>query len=417
MIQHISTIAERFVIFFNRHRFMAAFGIMLISSILLLPETNSEMRGDVVVFQGIANDLVHGTLPYRDRVVEYPPYAIPIFLLPRLFGEGNYLDGFLTLAFIADWLIKISLFAMGLRQSKTARALLPLLLYCVAVPCIHFFLLQRYDLWPALVCLLAVWLFGSGRYTASGLAIAVGIGVKLYPILFVPPLLVLAWRQGQWKPFSTGLVLGLLPLGCLSFYLPWWRFAEFHAARGLQVESLYASGLWLGHLLGFAEIHWTYTNKWYEVQGAAATTVLPWARLIFVAGVGGSTVISMWAAAKLQRVSVPQIARLLLISLLAFVGLNQVFSPQYMIWLLPLAALASVEGKLWPPCAIALATAFTPWFYPVPDYYGPGLNGLESLVLFGRDWLVIAVWISLLLETWRRSSRLEPKAASPLATR
>lgn len=155
---------EKFGDFANRHRFMAAFGMMLISSLLLLPELNAEMRGDVVVFHSIANDLFQGTLPYRDRVVEYPPYAIPVFLLPRLFGEDNYLDGFLSLAFIADWLIKLSLFAIGLRQSKTARALLPLLLYCASVPFIHFFFLQRYDLWPALTSLLAIWLFSSQRY-------------------------------------------------------------------------------------------------------------------------------------------------------------------------------------------------------------------------------------------------------------
>ena len=138
-------------------------------------------------------------------------------------------------------------------------------------------MLTLIDFWPALISLLAVWLFSSKRYLAGGLVMAIGIGVKLYPILLVPPLLVLAWRQGKVKPLFTGLLLGLLPLGLLSFYLPWWRFAQFQADRGLQVESLYASMLWLGHLLGVADVHWIYTNKWYEVRGAAATAVLPWA--------------------------------------------------------------------------------------------------------------------------------------------
>ena len=123
-------------------------------------------------------------------------------------------------------------------------------LYCAAVPFIHFFFLQRYDLWPALISLLAIWLFSSERFVASGLAVSIGIGVKLYPILFVPPLLVLAWRQGKSKSFFAGLVLGVLPIALMSFYLPWWRFAEFQAARGLQVESLSAAAVWLGKLLG-----------------------------------------------------------------------------------------------------------------------------------------------------------------------
>jgi len=367
----------------------------MISSLFLLPELNAGMQGDVNLYQGIAHDMSNGILPYRDRVVEYPPYVIPIFLLPRLFGEENYLDGFLSLAFIADWLVKLALFAIGLRQSKTARVLLPLLLYCAAVPFIHFIYLQRYDLWPALISLLAIWLFCSKRYIASGLVVAIGIGVKLYPVLFVPPLLVLALRQGNAKRFCAGLFFGLMPMGLLSFYLPWWRFAEFQAARGLQVESIYASAVWLGHLLGFNEAQWIYTNKWYEVQGPLATAVLPWARGLFIAGVGGSTLIGVRAAARLQNISAPQVARLLLVPLLAFVALNQVFSPQYMIWLLPLAALASLEGKPWAFGAISLATLLTPLFYPVADYYHPGLNMGETAILVLRNLILIAVWISL----------------------
>ena len=52
-----------------------------------------------------------------------------MFLLPRLFGGGedNYLDGFKTLAFVADGLVKRLLLSIGCRESKTARALLPVL--------------------------------------------------------------------------------------------------------------------------------------------------------------------------------------------------------------------------------------------------------------------------------------------------
>ncbi len=304
-------------------------------------------------------------------------------------------------------MIKLLLLGIGFRQSKTWRALLPVLLYGAAVLFLHFFILQRYDLWPALISLLAVWLFSSKRYLAGGLVMAIGIGVKLYPILLVPPLLVLAWRQGKVKPLFTGLLLGLLPLGLLSFYLPWWRFAQFQADRGLQVESLYASMLWLGHLFGVADVHWIYTNKWYEVRGAAATAVLPWAHLSFVASVGGSTVIAVRAAAKLENVATAQIARLLLIPLLAFVVMNQVFSLQYMIWLLPLAALASLEGNLWPVCAIALATMLTPLFYPVPDYYHGGLNLLETLILLSRNFSLLAAWIALMREAWQMKAEFK----------
>jgi len=113
-------------------------------------------------------------------------------------------------------------------------------------------------------------------------------------------------------------------------------------------------------------------------------------------------VVAIWAAVNLQNVSAPQIARQLLIPLLAFVALNQVLSPQYMIWLLPLAALGSLEGKPWALCSISLATMLTPLFYPVPNYYHPGLNLLQTAILLLRDGILIGVWVSLMRETFQK---------------
>jgi hypothetical protein len=72
-----------------------------------------------------------------------------------------------------------------------------------------------------------------------------------------------------------------------------------------------------------------------------------------------------------------------------------------MIWLLPLAALASLEGSLWAPCAICLATVLTPIFYPSSDY-GVGLSLMETLVLLIRNLILIAAWGSLIRESLRK---------------
>ena len=382
----------------NQHRFLAGYGIMILSTLFLIPALNAGMQGDVNLYQSVANDLFAGKMPYRDRVVEYPPYAIPIFLLPRIFGEGNYLAGFVILALLADWGVKLLLFAVGSGKSDSTRSLLPLILYCAATPFLRFFLLQRYDIFPALLCLFAVWAFCSGKPALCGFAIALGIGVKLYPIIFAPPLFVLAVRQKRWKPFAWGMATGLLPLVLLGFYLPWWRFAAFHAARGLQVESLYASLLWLGKLLGWTQANWEYTQSWYEVHGTTANAVLPWARMLFVGATGISTAVAVWAASRTKTFTISRLARLLLVPLLGFVIFNQVLSPQYLVWLLPLAALAALEGELWPVLAVVLAAMLTPAIYPSfhGDYYH-GLNLIETGILLSRNLLLAAAWIRLLI--------------------
>ena len=92
-------------------------------ALCLLPAFNAEMQGDVRGCQGMADDLLAGQLPYRDRVFEYPPYVIPIFLLPRLFGGGedNYLEGFKTLAEGQEVEFEIEAGAKGLHAANVQR--------------------------------------------------------------------------------------------------------------------------------------------------------------------------------------------------------------------------------------------------------------------------------------------------------
>ncbi|HZI33671.1 MAG TPA: hypothetical protein VFF11_15120, partial [Candidatus Binatia bacterium] len=247
------------------------------------------------------------------------------------------------------------------------------------------------------ICLAAVWLFFSQRLFLCGLAISVGIGVKLYPALFVPPLFILAFRLGKWKSFTWGFVIGLLPLLLLSFYLPWWQFAQFQADRGLQVESLYASILWLGKQLGWFHLNWIYTKMWYEVQGVAASALLPWSRALFAGTVSFSVVLSTWSAWRLDQPSPTKLSRILLLPLLAFMVFNQVLSPQYMIWLLPLAALTALEGDWWLGMLIAFATMLTPIIYPsLYQDYGEGLNLFETVILLMRNMLLVMAWMSLI---------------------
>ncbi len=345
---------------------------------------------------------MQGRMPYRDTPMAYPPYAIPIFLLPRVFGEDTYLDAFKMLAVLCDMLIRGGLFLVGIRQAKPLRFLLPLICYCTAVPFLRFFFLQRFDLWPALISVAALWLFCADKSGRSGLAIAIGIGVKVYPALFVLPLFILALRQRKARRFSAGLIVGLSPILLLSFILPWWRFAKIQGARGLQCESLAASLIWGLKHLGLTDASWVDLTLWTEVQGTMASALLEWARALFIATVFFSVTIASCAVARCQRPSIGWVARLLLGPLLAFVAFNQVFSPQFMIWLLPLAALGTLEGNPWVVLGIPLATALTPVIFPsLSGNYGRGLNSLETIVLVTRNLILVAVWWLLIKEQWR----------------
>src|SRR2546426_6706006 len=131
--------------------FLMCYCLIVISSCALLPSLSGFVHGDIRIYHAVAGDLFRGVLPYRDRVVEYPPYAILVFLMPYLLGQAAYQQIFMWLGLSVDWVIKLILLRMSLRQSATVRSLLAVCSYCLAVPFMRFFLLQRYDLWPALI--------------------------------------------------------------------------------------------------------------------------------------------------------------------------------------------------------------------------------------------------------------------------
>jgi hypothetical protein len=146
-----------------------------------------------------------------------------------------------------------------------------------------------------------------------------------------------------------------------------------------------------------------------EVHGALADTILPWSRAWLILVLAISTVLSCWSAPRFQGGSVAHLARFLLVPLLAFVIFNQVFSPQYMIWLLPLAAMAGADGNPRITLAIALATMLTPTFYPSPEYNGAGLNLFQTQVLVLRNIILLLLLMFLI-------AGLSPTLTNPLKT-
>jgi hypothetical protein len=164
------------------------------------------------------------------------------------------------------------------------------------------------------------------------------------------------------------------------------------------VESFCGSLLWLAKLAGLANLTWAYTQSCWEVRGPLATALLPWLRALFAILTAASIGLAGWAASRAEKLSAPRLARLLLIPLLGFVLFNQVFSPQYLIWLLPLAALGSLEGNPWSVALILSAIALTPFFYPVPQYFDTGLNLLQTIVLLLRNLILATAWVSLIRE-------------------
>ncbi len=175
------------------------------------------------------------------------------------------------------------------------------------------------------------------RPVLAGVLIGLGISAKLYPLLLLGPLLVLGLRTSRLGDFTrTALAAGLawfavnLPV-MLMYPRGWSEFFRLNARRGDDMDSLYnvikSFTGWRGFDpdLGF----WQPPTVLNSV--VAALFVLCCAAIAYIA---------------LTAPVRPRVAQLAFLVVAAFLLTNKVWSPQFSLWLVPLAVLALPHRRI-----------------------------------------------------------------------
>jgi len=378
---------------------------LLVASMLpLLPTLRAHAVGDLPVYFDAARAWLSGQTPYSEVRFEYPPYALfafaPAALVSSTLREFQVAFGLELLA--VDAAIRAALlWAARARRGWWAYA--PFLSYAVVAQLQAFWLYKRFDLLPAGLTLATVLFLSGGATGRAGAALVVGIGTKVYPVVLVPLALVHARRSGGLRRFLVAAGLAALPLAALALVWPLQRAVGFHSGRGLQVESLWASVLWL--LRSWSGVQWVHASASYEVQRGLAPAVLGVAVVVWALGTALAVLLS------LRPVDGPgpgPVAERALLPLLALVALGPVASPQYALWISAVAALL-VEPARWRLAAAPLAAAvLTRVTYPAPGYQ-TGLSTALTSVLVLRNLLLVAGLCALVLA----AVRPRPAGASP----
>jgi hypothetical protein len=378
----------------------AAAGLLL--AVATLPLLSRQYLGrtgaEIPIFMRGTEALLQGRL-YSDVTFEYPPYAIIWFLAPYAWAHDiqSFRLAFGLEIWLFDAAIKGVLLWRGIRGRQGFPDLIPFFVYSLGSAALGHLLLMKYDAIPALLSLAAALAVTGERPFLGGATVALAAGTKAYPALFIPILGVVAWRRGHrhLRLFGAGVAVAAAPLLLLGAWMPWWTFASFHEARGLEVGSLAASLVWALHFTGI-EASWALVGTSNEVGGPLATQLLGPARLFWVVSTLGCLGLAVAAALRIVRsrehADTPAAtAALMLLAVVAFVATNTVFSPQFHLWLIPLAALV-LEGRLaaggLPRLAVRaawvifLATLIVPTFYPSREYaLGLGLWRTGVVVL------------------------------------
>ena len=184
----------------------------------------------------------------------------------------------------------------------------------------------NWDMWAVGLLALGMYFFARDKLILAGVFIGLGTATKLYPLLILGAVLVLSLRSGKFRVFfvTAGAALASwlavnLPLAALN-PAGWRYFFEFTQSRPAGYSSP-----WFAYNLVADRLQWMQMN---------AATINTLALYLFIAA---CALIGILALCAPQR---PRIAQLAFLIVAAFILTNKVYSPQFVIWLIPLLALA-----------------------------------------------------------------------------
>ena len=349
---------------------------------------------DIPLYHSYGERIAAGLVPYRDFGFEYPPGALPALVLPALVTDS--LSGY-RVVFAAEMAaagaIGVLLLAAGLRRLGRARHDRRTTLAVVAVlpAFLGGVILTRFDLVPAALVAGALVLLIAGRVRSAAAVLGLGVAVKLYPAVLVPLLAVVAWRKGARRELTAVVALSFAPV--LVAYLPFVILGADgvldslgrQLGRPLQIESLGAGVLLALHQAAGVDLEWASGSGSQNLRGGAADA------LAAVQGIAQVAAVALvWVSFARGRATVERLVRHAAASVVAFVALSKVLSPQFLVWLVllvPLVGGIRSRAALW---LTALACALTAlWF---PARYWELVKEFDAL----SSWAVLARGLTLL---------------------
>ena len=262
--------------------------------------------------------MADNTWPYSSKTnaVEYPVitglvmYATS-FVAHSPISYFNFNAFLLALLFIAVVLI--------------VRRIKPEFAYLVAVaPAMIASLYINWDLWAIATMMLAIYWFDRKAYLNSSVALAISISTKFLPIFLMLPILFILWRRNQIKEllkFAVTTTLVWLAIN-LPFALTtptgWWRFYKLNLERQDDWGSIW---------LALSQLGVGLTNLNYLALLLLLIGLVSFAIFLF------------------ELKNTPTLASVSFIVLAIVMVASKVYSPQYVLWLTPLAVIALTNKK------------------------------------------------------------------------
>ncbi|HEX6687954.1 MAG TPA: glycosyltransferase family 87 protein [Solirubrobacterales bacterium] len=374
---------------------------------------------DVSIFGVWSEELgPHHTLP-NEEAWQYPPAAAFLMVLPRL-GGGNFLDSFVVMMLVFDLIGLVLLAKLARREGSDAGVWVWLL----AMPMLRALPVLRFDLVPTVIAIAALVVIHR-RPNWFGALAGLGAMVKAWPIA----LLFGEWDRGRLLracAAALATIALVFAISAIAFDGDQLDFLKEQNSRGLQVEAVASLPWHLNQYVTGEEPPTALRFRAWEITSHSADVVadlLKWAALAALVAAGA------WWLARARAIRRGRedladavVSRDFVFTLvLLLVVTSRVLSPQYMIWMLGLAAVVLTAGKtrLARPAWIVIAAAIlTTSAYGPTGAYGTTFNiyGPAFVMLIRNLALLIAAIdasIAMVALVRRREPEIDEGAASP----
>jgi hypothetical protein len=290
-------------------------------------------RGDVLRFFEIA----HGGTPYVHQQIEYPPLETALVFVvgaSSVTGTAVILAIVNALATVGCWRV--------LRAGWSPEVARLFLWF--ALP-LQVFMPFRLDTVSVLLALGGMALAEHDREAAGGGLLGAAVLFKLWPIVLVPLLAVR--RRGRALMVASAVIVGGLVLWAAVFGVDALRqVANYRGATGWQIESVFG-----------AVVRFT-TGAPIRIEAGASR--IGHASSVELLGLRAATLLLValaWLLAR--RRPIDPTGGPALASLACLLVLSPVASPQYIVWLLPWAAIVAAERRSPDVRILALGASIT----------------------------------------------------------
>ncbi len=214
--------------------------VSTLSSLVSYPGFNSLIPpyigySDVAVFQQKAID---SRLPYIEKEIEYPVIT-GIFIHVMGFSGPNYYyivsSIFLTLfAVITSIFLYKIVDALKIDKKK-------MLYFWILTPTFLFFVIYNWDIIATMFVSMSFYFFIKNKPVQSSIALSLGLSSKIFPVVFLIPLLMKTKKEDRFKVLAIFALTFLLVNSYFIFadFNGWLFTYNFHSTRSANYDSIF----------------------------------------------------------------------------------------------------------------------------------------------------------------------------------